>query len=340
MLFSCFSMRLSSSRSRSVVVFSSSLLSRLVSTVGRGRDLRFQRSVRTRSKMAAMVTADIELPSGGRVLSIQSHTVHGYVGNKAAVFPLQLLGFDVDPINSVQFSNHTGYATVKGQVLDGEQLWTLIEGLEANDLHHYTHLVTGYIGSVSFLEMVLRVVEKLRYANPDLIYVCDPVMGDDGEFYVTPDLVPVYCDKVVAAASMLTPNKFEAEHLTHRCIETEADALEACCDLHDTGPSKVVITSLDIDDKIMIIGSHVQSKGTGDLMTALLLGWSYKYPDNLEKAAELAVSSVQAVLIQTLKIDEKAGLSQDGGVKALELCLIQSHDEIRYPKVTFFAESL
>jgi len=32
----------------------------------------------------------------------------GYVGNKAAVFPLQLLGFDVDPVNSVQFSNHTG----------------------------------------------------------------------------------------------------------------------------------------------------------------------------------------------------------------------------------------
>jgi pyridoxine kinase len=153
-----------------VVVFSSSLLSRLVSTVGRGREVRLQPSVRTRSKMAPMVTADIELPSGGRVLSIQSHTVHGYVGNKAAVFPLQLLGFDVDPINSVQFSNHTGYATVKGQVLDGEQLWTLIEGLEANDLHHYTHLVTGYIGSVSFLEMVLRVVEKLRSANPNLIY--------------------------------------------------------------------------------------------------------------------------------------------------------------------------
>lgn len=32
----------------------------------------------------------------GRVLSIQSHVAFGYVGNKAAVFPLQLLGFDVD----------------------------------------------------------------------------------------------------------------------------------------------------------------------------------------------------------------------------------------------------
>lgn len=43
-----------------------------------------------------------------RVLSIQSHVVHGHVGNKCAVFPLQVLGFDVDPINSVHFSNHAG----------------------------------------------------------------------------------------------------------------------------------------------------------------------------------------------------------------------------------------
>ena len=39
-----------------------------------------------------------------RVLSIQSHVVHGYVGNKCAIFPLQLMGFDVDPIMSVQVS--------------------------------------------------------------------------------------------------------------------------------------------------------------------------------------------------------------------------------------------
>ena len=43
-----------------------------------------------------------------RVLSVQSHVVSGYVGNRAAVFPLQLLGIDVDAINSLQFSNHTG----------------------------------------------------------------------------------------------------------------------------------------------------------------------------------------------------------------------------------------
>jgi pyridoxal/pyridoxine/pyridoxamine kinase len=37
-----------------------------------------------------------------RVLSVQSHVVSGYVGNKSATFPLQLLGFEVDAINSVQ----------------------------------------------------------------------------------------------------------------------------------------------------------------------------------------------------------------------------------------------
>lgn len=51
-----------------------------------------------------------------RVLSIQSHVVSGYVGNKSATFPLQVLGFEVDAINSVQFSNHTGYGHWKGQV--------------------------------------------------------------------------------------------------------------------------------------------------------------------------------------------------------------------------------
>lgn len=139
----------------------------------------------------------LALPSEtGRVLSIQSHTVQGYVGNKSAVFPLQLLGYDVDPINSVQFSNHTGYPSFKGQVLNGQQLWDLIEGLEANDLLYYTHLLTGYIGSVSFLNTVLDVVSKLRSINPKLTYVCDPVLGDEGKLYVPQELVTVYRERV------------------------------------------------------------------------------------------------------------------------------------------------
>ena len=38
----------------------------------------------------------------GRVLSIQSHVVHGHVGNKSAIFPMQLLGLDVDPVSALE----------------------------------------------------------------------------------------------------------------------------------------------------------------------------------------------------------------------------------------------
>ncbi|CAN6451697.1 unnamed protein product [Victoria cruziana] len=214
------------------------------------------------SSMATPPILSLALPSGtGRVLSIQSHTVQGYVGNKSAVFPLQLLGFDVDPINSVQFSNHTGYPTFRGQVLNGEQLWDIIEGLSANDLLFYTHLLTGYIGSASFLNTVLQVVKRLRDVNPRLIYVCDPVMGDEGKLYVPPDLVSLYRENVVPIASMLTPNQFEAEQLTGFRISSEKDGLEACKYLHAAGPSKVVITSLNVGDYYLLIGSQQKTKG-------------------------------------------------------------------------------
>ncbi|KAK4490541.1 hypothetical protein RD792_001223 [Penstemon davidsonii] len=287
----------------------------------------------------------IALPSDtGRILSIQSHTVQGYVGNKSAVFPLQLLGYDVEPINSVQFSNHTG---------------KLLISLHSNRLRPETRVShfqgTGYIGSVSFLNTVLKVVDKLRSIHPGLTYVCDPVLGDQGKLYVPEEMISVYREKVVPVASMLTPNQFEAELLTGLRIVSEQDGREACNILHAAGPSKVVITSINIDDNLLLIGSHEKEKGqppaqfrisipkipayftgTGDLMTALLLGWSNKYPDSLDKAAELSVSSLQALLVRTLNDYTRAG--HDIQSSSLEIRLIQSQDDIRNPEIKYKAQ--
>ncbi len=49
----------------------------------------------------------------------------------------------VDPVYSVQFSNHTGYPTFRGPVFDGDQLQALAQGLEENKLLTHTHLLTG-----------------------------------------------------------------------------------------------------------------------------------------------------------------------------------------------------
>ena len=73
-------------------------------------------------------------PLERQVISIQSHVVCGYAGNKSATFPLQLHGYDVCPVNSVHFSNHTGYGAFRGQVLNGAELLDVVSGIEANGL--------------------------------------------------------------------------------------------------------------------------------------------------------------------------------------------------------------
>ncbi|XP_071728130.1 pyridoxal kinase-like [Rutidosis leptorrhynchoides] len=138
-------------------------------------------------------------------------------------------------------------------------------------------------------------------------------------------------------------------------IASEQDGREACRYLHAAGPKKVVITSIFLDGNLLLIGSHEKEKGqspvqfkivipkipayftgTGDLMTALLLGWSNKYPNNLDKAAELAVSSLQAVLSRTLKDYEKAGY--DTQTSSLEIRLIQSQDDMRNPDIKYSSQ--
>ena len=98
----------------------------------------------------------------------------------------------------------------------------------------------GYIGSVGLLQVIKRVVQTLRKINPDLIYVCDPVLGDDGKLYLPADMVELYRSDVLHLASVITPNQFETEQLTGREVKTEQEALEACHWLLEQGPSTVV----------------------------------------------------------------------------------------------------
>ena len=48
-----------------------------------------------------------------------------------------------------------------------------MSGLQINDLDNFSHLLTGYVGSASFLEQVHDNVKQLKKKNPKLIYgVC------------------------------------------------------------------------------------------------------------------------------------------------------------------------
>ncbi|XP_029434080.1 pyridoxal kinase [Rhinatrema bivittatum] len=307
-----------------------------------------------------------------RVLSIQSHVVRGYVGNKAAAFPLQVLGFEVDTVNSVQFSNHTGYTHWKGQVLNADELHELYDGLKLNNVNQYDYVLTGYTRDKSFLAMVVDIVQELKCQNPKLVYVCDPVMGDkwngEGSMYVPKDLLPVYKEKVVPVADIITPNQFEAELLTGRKIRTQQEALEVMDMLHDMGPETVVITSSDLpaplgSDYLIALGSQKKTKtngttiterirmeipkvdavfvGTGDLFAAMLLAWTHQHPNNLKMACEKTVSAMQLVLQRTIQSAKAlAGKGNKPSSAQLELRMVQSKKDIENPELIIKATVL
>lgn len=299
-----------------------------------------------------------------RVLSIQSHVVHGHVGNKSAVFPMQVLGFEVDPINSVQFSNHTGYKQgFKGQVLNEKELAEVFSGLVDNDLHKlYTHLLTGYVGNPTFLREIANILKSLRAVNEKLVYVCDPVMGDDGIMYVPKELLPIYRDEIVPLADIITPNQYEVELLTGKQIQSEADIWEAVQWFHEKGVGTVAISSSELGSKdtlLAFVSKRVASgterfrlaipkqgnniirfTGTGDLFASLFLAHSTLTNYDMGATLERVIASLQAVITKTLSYIPDEVLKGKVAVTSQqrELKLVQSKDDIEHPKITLRCE--
>lgn len=296
-----------------------------------------------------------------RVLSIQSTVVSGYVGNKVAVFPLQLHGFETSIINSVQLSNHTAYEYVKGQVLGAREIAELCEGLKLNQIDNFNFIITGYMGSKSFIEKVAEAILQMKKEHPDTEYLCDPVMGDNGKMYVPEELLPVYRDTLLPLADITVPNQFEAELLTGIKINNLNDTLSAIDMMHSWGIKTVVMSSSTLGkdrNTLVCVGSNCTEKGierykiefpfinatfvgTGDLFAALMLIWLYK-DKNLKLALEKTVSALQYVVKKTVAYAEKHKSPEKEKVSfaLMELKLIQSKNVLENPEIVFHAESI
>jgi len=198
----------------------------------------------------ATFTTTAASPALPRVLSIQSTVAHGYVGNKAATFPLQCLGFHVDAINTVSLSNHPDYAGgFKGQFLSAEDMSNTLQGLQNNKLLEKVDcILTGYTRSTALLEHIEATVKRVtEETNGRSIYICDPVLGDNGSFYVPEELVGFYKTRLIPLAYAITPNYFETEALTGIRVDTLGDARAACDALHALGPKVLLLKGLRLD---------------------------------------------------------------------------------------------
>ena len=248
------------------------------------------------------------------ILSIQSHVVYGHVGNSAAVFPLQRLGREVWPLMTVQYSSHVGYAGWRGRAFDAAMIDDCLTGLAAiGVLPRCAGLLTGYLGRAEIGVAALRALERIRSANSEAAYACDPVIGDVGPgIYVAAGVGEFFRDRALPQATIATPNAFELEWLTGERANSLQNARRAIAALRARGPQVVAATSLQLDDtppgaldilagdeaglwRVRTPNLPISVNGSGDVFAALFFHHWLETHDTRD-ALTRATSSVYAVV--------------------------------------------
>ncbi|GLU32482.1 pyridoxal kinase PdxY [Trinickia caryophylli] len=268
------------------------------------------------------------------VLSIQPHVVFGHAGNSAAAFPMQRLGVNVWPLETMQFSNHMQYGHWAGSAIDAEQMTELVDGIGTiGMLRRCDAVLSGYLSSTDQVRAVVEIVRTVKATNPHAWHFATPVIGAGAGANVDDYLlqtIPEYADG-------LAPTHDALQKLAGRTVDTVDEAVAACRDIIRRGPQVVLVKQLrdrnSPADRINLLAvtqseawmtQHPrypfarQPVGVAELTSAVfvarrLLG------DNVRTALEHTVAAVHAVL----KATYEAG--------RYELELVAAQDDIARP---------
>jgi len=275
------------------------------------------------------------------ILSIQSAVAYGHVGNSAAVFPLQRIGVEVLPVYTVNFSNHTGYGAWRGPLISPDDVREVITGIEERGAFADIDVVlSGYQGGEGIGQVVIDTVARVKAANPDAVYACDPVMGNaKSGCFVAPSIPVLLREKVVPVADIITPNQFELGFLTGTEPATIDETLDAADRARAMGPRTVLVTSVERPDRpegtieMLVVDDAgawivqtpllpMKANGSGDV-TAALFTAHYRRTGSAADALARTTSSVYDLL----------RLTHESGKR--ELALIEAQDFYAEPRLQF-----
>ena len=283
-----------------------------------------------------------------QLLAIQSHVVYGHAGNSAAVFPMQRVGVNVWPLNTVQFSNHTQYGQWTGEVLAPAQIPALVEGISAiGALGECDAVLSGYLGSAEQGRAILAGVARIKAANPRALYLCDPVMGHPEKGCVVPQEVSDFLlHEAAAQADILCPNQLELDSFCGRKASSLGDCVAMARSLLARGPRAVLVKHLAYPGRdpmafeaLLVTAEgnwHLrrpllafprQPVGVGDLTSGLFLA-RLLLGDDWVQAFEFSAAAVHEVLLET----QACG--------SYELQLVRAQDRLVHPRVRFEAHRL
>lgn len=247
------------------------------------------------------------------VIVVSSHVVRGSVGNRAAVFALETLGFPVWAVPTVTFAWHAGHGPATRIVPDPSGLAALMRDLEtAPWLGEVGAVLSGFLGDETQAAAVASLVRTVKQRNPRALYLCDPVMGDNGGLYVAEAVAESIRDELMPLADLATPNRFELEWLSGAALPDMESVTAAA--LH-AGPPTMLVTSAPVPSpggtgnflltpSEAMLAEHRRIdrslKGPGDLTAAVFLA-RLMGGVSAPKALQTTTASVFEILARTAK---------------------------------------
>ena len=253
-----------------------------------------------------------EMPDGA-VIAISSYVMRGKIGNRAIVFALETLGYNTWSVPTIVLPWHPGHGRATRLQFEGEAFATALRELgESRWRGEVRAVISGYLANAGQTEAIAKLVEGLRAENPDLLYLCDPVIGDEGGLYVGDETAIAIRDRLLPLADIATPNRFELSWLAGRTLDDNTATIDAALAL---GPAEVVVTSahsmlkqgvaaLFVDRRQALLAEHQRvdnpPNGLGDLFSALFLAARLAGKPSAE-ALEKSTASVFETLTRAVR---------------------------------------
>jgi len=253
-------------------------------------------------------------PAPFQALCISSWVAWGSVGNAIVVPVLAALGVSPVAVPTVVLSNHPGLGPTAGQPTGDGELAAMLDRLAATAaLDRCRGILTGYFVSPAQVAAAAAAVRRLKQRDPSILYLCDPVIGDDGGLYVPDAVASAIRDLLLPLADVATPNRFELSWLTGRDVADRDAAVRATQVL---GCAETVATSVpEPGDRLGLVRVTQAAAeviawerrgrvphGTGDLFAALYLAGRIRGPAG-GAAFALASAQLKAVIDTSIGAD-------------------------------------
>lgn len=261
------------------------------------------------------------------VLSIHSQVAGALVGNSVAAFAMERLGVRVLQLPTALLGRRPDRGPPGGGPVAKETLASMLDALaDDGQLAHVDAVLSGYLADPRQVEIVLDAVDRVKSANANAYYVCDPVLGDsDKGLFVKDEIADAVLNGLVPRADWLAPNLYEFGLIAGRPIDNLVSARFAARRLG----KPVLVSSMPGEDTIGALFAAPTGdwlcetprlprapKGAGDLLTALFLARRVK-GQALAMALEAAVGATHDVIVRSLaKESDDLALPEAGDLLA------------------------